>query len=47
MIKILIADDHAMFADGIASILKNEDSSFYSNFILVLVLFIFCGQNMS
>lgn len=26
MIKILIADDHAMFADGIASILKNEDS---------------------
>ncbi|MBT8234064.1 MAG: response regulator transcription factor [Saprospiraceae bacterium] len=26
MTKILIADDHAMFADGIASILKNEDS---------------------
>lgn len=25
MIKILIADDHAMFADGIASILKNEN----------------------
>lgn len=26
MINILIADDHAMFADGISSILKNEDS---------------------
>jgi len=26
MTNILIADDHAMFADGIASILKNEDS---------------------
>ena len=26
MIRILIADDHAMFADGIASILNNEDS---------------------
>lgn len=26
MINILIADDHAMFADGIASILKNEQS---------------------
>ena len=26
MIHILIADDHAMFADGIASILKNEDA---------------------
>ncbi len=26
MINILIADDHAMFADGIASILKNEKS---------------------
>lgn len=26
MTKILIADDHAMFADGIASILKNEDT---------------------
>lgn len=25
MTKILIADDHAMFADGISSILKNED----------------------
>jgi len=26
MTNILIADDHAMFADGIASILKNEDT---------------------
>ena len=26
MTKILIADDHAMFADGISSILKNEES---------------------